>query len=92
VDETQPDGLASVVQAGDYAASLAALRDYIATQLDSCDSKRDAAALTARLADVLERIEAIPTRAEVSAADEVAQRRAARRAGTDRSARTKSSG
>lgn len=80
--------LEQVVAAGDYAASLIALRDYLARQLDECDSKRDVAALSARLADVLDRIAAIPNNAEVSAADEVAKRRAARRASASGAARS----
>lgn len=79
--------LEQTVRDDDYRKSLAALRDFLARQLDDCDSKRDAAALSARLADVLERIEAIPGEAEVSAADEVARRRAARRAGAPGPAR-----
>lgn len=71
--------LEQVVAGNDYRASLTALRDFLARQLDECDSMRDAASLTARLADVLERIEAIPGEAEVSAADEIARRRASRR-------------
>jgi hypothetical protein len=86
------DGLAGVVAGEDYGRSLRALRDWLAGQLDGCDSKRDAAALSARLLDTLERIEAIPNKAEVSAADEIAKRRASRRAGPDRPARAKRPG
>lgn len=87
-----PQRLVDVVKVGDHAASLVALRDHLAEAVQSCDSMRDLAALSARLADVLERIESSPTKAEVSPADEVAQRRAARRAGANRKARTKRSG
>lgn len=79
--------LKDILRGDDYRDSLVALRDFLAGQLDDCDSKRDAAALTARLTDVLERIQAIPNKAEVSAADEIAKRRASRRSGPTSQAR-----
>ena len=41
-------------------ASLVALRDYIAASLDETESKRDAAALTKRMMEVMEAIDALP--------------------------------
>lgn len=90
--ESPVSGLATVVCAGDYRASLLAVRDGLAQQIDDCDSKRDYVALSRQLTEVLAAIEAVPDKAEVSAADEVAKRRAKRRAGSDRQARAKRSG
>jgi hypothetical protein len=42
---------------GSRLTALRALRDYLAASLDSCESKRDQAALTARLTDVLVQID-----------------------------------
>lgn len=50
--------LADVVAGGDRLASLRALRDRLAESLDETESARDVATLSARLADVLEQIEA----------------------------------
>lgn len=74
--------LSDVVHAGDRRASLEALRDTLATAIDNCDSLRDLAALSARLTDVLIQIESMPATAEVSPADEIAERRASRRTGS----------
>lgn len=72
---------------GDRRATLEALRDRLAGQIDSTDSGRDVAALGRLLADVLSQLDAIPDAAEVSRADEIAARRAARRAGAAGKAR-----
>lgn len=76
---------------GNRLVALEALRDTLATAIDECDSKRDLAALSRQLTDVLAQIESSPSSAEVSAADEVAQRRASRRAGAAGAARSKRS-
>ena len=68
-----------------------AIRDRLAADLDGCDSMRDVSSLAARLADVLEQIDSMPNRAEVSAADEIAARRASRRSGPPRKARAQGS-
>ncbi|HWU23079.1 MAG TPA: hypothetical protein VN088_16195 [Nocardioides sp.] len=74
----RPMTLAAVVRNGDEGASLRALRDRLATEIDSCDSKRDVAALASRLVDVLERLAAMtPVEAKETPLDEVAARRAA---------------
>lgn len=70
--------LADAVKEGQL-QGLTELRDILAAEIDDCDSDRDLAALALRLTDVLERIEAMPQSREVSAADEIAQRRAQRR-------------
>jgi hypothetical protein len=79
--------LEQAVKKGDYRGSLVELRDYLARSLDECYSGRDRAALAARLQAVLADIEAVPDKAEVSAADEIAARRASRRSSPPRSAR-----
>lgn len=63
-------------------AALEALRDAIAADLDVCDSMRDRASLYLRLADTLNRIEELkpPEVSKGDDVDEIAARRAARRA------------
>lgn len=73
-------------------ATLVALRDRLADEVDRCDSARDLPALARQLAAVLEQIDSLPSGVEVSAADEIAQRRAARRSGTGRPSRAKRPG
>lgn len=73
--------LAETVSGGDRLASLRALRDMLAADLDVCESMRDKAALSLRLVDVLEQIAVIekaePAR-EGTALDEFTRRRAER--------------
>lgn len=71
-----PDGLAAVARAGNRAETLRALRDRLAAELDDCDSKRDVAALSQRLMDVLAQIAELPAEKEGTALDELARRRA----------------
>lgn len=73
--------LVDVVAAGDRLASLMALRDRLAADLDEATTARDVAPLVLRLTDVLEQIDSMPTSRQVSAADEIAARRAKRRSG-----------
>ena len=73
---------AEVVAAGQTVASLEAMRDQIAADLQHCDSMRDKAALYLRLADVLKTIEELrPETVKGDSVDEIAARRAARRSG-----------
>lgn len=71
--------LAGVAQEGDRLATLEALRDRLASEIDDCDSKRDLAALALRLTDVLEQIDELDARRPGGAADEIARRRRERR-------------
>jgi len=65
---------------GDRLSTLRDLRDLLARQIESCESMRDLAALSARLQSVLEEIaELEPKKAEGDGIDEIAKRRAARR-------------
>lgn len=73
--------LADTAKTGDRLAILCELRDMLATKLDAAIEERDVAALALRLTDVLAQIDAMPTSKQVSAADEISQRRAARRCG-----------
>lgn len=62
---------------------LEALRDRLAEELDQCESSRDVAALSSRLADVLEQVAGLtgqqPGAAQLaSAVDEFTQRRQGR--------------
>lgn len=80
-------GLVETAEGGDRLATLRALRDDLARSIVACESLRDKASLGRLLKDVLADIEAIPNKAEVSAADEIAARRAARRSNSAASSR-----
>ena len=70
-----------VVAAGETLAAMQAMRDQIASDLQGCESMRDKAALYLRLADVLKVIDQLrPVTVKGDAVDEIAARRAARRA------------
>lgn len=76
-------------ETGDRLGTLEMLRNRLAAEVDDCDNPRELPALVLRLTDVLAQIDAIPQTQKVSRADEIAQRRAARRgAGTSDTART----
>jgi len=78
------ESFSTVIASGDLQRSLEATRDQIARDLEVCESMRDKAALYLRLSDVLQRLEDVKPE-QVKAGDpvdEVAARRAARRAGT----------
>ena len=51
--------LLDAVQSGDRRKMLAELRDEIATTIENCESGRDMAALSKRLIEVVDEIEAI---------------------------------
>lgn len=71
--------VASAAKSGDTLATLKALRDKLAREIDECGSKRDLASLSRQLSAVLAQIEAWrPPR--TSKRDELAAKRAARRA------------
>lgn len=53
------ENISEAVSSGDRLESLKALADYLAEQLDNCDSMRDAASLSLRLITTLEQIEAL---------------------------------
>lgn len=60
---------------------LRALRERLASEIDSCDSARDVAALSARLMEVMKRVAEIEAKApaQASVADEIAERRRRRK-------------
>lgn len=77
-----PPSFSDVIRVGETLASLEAVRDQIAVDLALCESMRDKAALYLRLADVLKTIDELrPAKPKGDAVDEIAARRAARRAG-----------
>lgn len=71
-----PKSLRQVVAEGDRRASLEALRDRLASLLDT--SERDHAALARQLSNVLRELDELPNPAEESKVDEIQARRAAR--------------
>ncbi len=71
--------LVEAASSGDRLATLEALRDRLARDLDRAYEARDVAPLALRLTDVLAQIDAMPTSRQECAADEIAERRAARR-------------
>ncbi len=78
----EPPTFSEVVRAGETLSTLEAIRDQIAADLQACESMRDKAALYLRLADVLKTIDEVrPAVVKGDAVDEIAARRAARRAG-----------
>jgi hypothetical protein len=78
----KPIGLVSAAASGDRRATLLALRDELARRL--VDADRDAAPLARQLTIVLREIEQLPVPGEKSRVDDLAKRRASRRAATDR--------
>lgn len=82
---TTSDSPLSVTDAAatdDRLKALVALRGALARSIDACDSMRDLAALSRQLTDVLVQIEKVsPPEQKGDAVDEIAERRAARRAG-----------
>jgi len=74
--------LRSVVAKGDLRASLEALRDHLAAELDRNEGQ-GTAALAKQLAEVLKSIAALPSGKERTIDDELADRRKDRVAATD---------
>ncbi len=75
----------------DPRSRLEALRGHFAARLpDAAD--RDATAMGRLIKDIDDDLAKLPNGSEVSDADEIAARRAARRAGSKRSSRAKRSG
>lgn len=86
--------LSESAPSGDRLATLHDLRDLLARQIEGCESLRDLAALSGRLQSVLAEIDELtPKEASGDGIDEIAKRRAARRAGPAKGqARAKRSG
>ena len=78
----KPEGLVAAAASGDRRAALLALRDELARRL--VDAERDAAPLARQLTIVLREIEQLPVPGEKSRVDDLAKRRARRRAASDR--------
>ena len=78
--------LSAAMSSDDYLAALTATRDAIASDLTACESMRDKAALYGRLESTLKLIEAAkPAEQKGDTVDEIAKRRAARRASAAKS-------
>jgi hypothetical protein len=75
----------------DRRARLEFARDALAEAIEDCTSKRDLPSLVREYRATLAELEQMPNAAEVSHADEIAARRAARRAGASGSARAQRS-
>lgn len=71
--------LTEVVVRGDQRKSLEAIRDRLARLLEMAQPNQ-AAALAKQLTDVISKLDALPTGEEVSPVDDLAKRRATRRA------------
>lgn len=68
--------LLDAVRTGDRRTSLVALRDAVAETIDAKDSARDIAALSKRLMEVMEAIDALPDpEAEASPLDAAKRKR-----------------
>lgn len=72
------DTLAGRAASGDRRATLEALRDLLAAQLQNAD--REIPALAKQLRDTLAELDGLPDAKEVSRVDELNARRSARRA------------
>lgn len=66
--------------------------DLVTEAIANCESLRDLAALSRERRALLNELEAIPDLQKVSAVDEIASRRAARQAITERPSRTRRNG
>lgn len=77
--ERRKANLAMVVAAGGLRASLEALRDRLADDLDSASDPQDVARLAKGLRETLHELDRLPQSAAVSASDDLARRRADRR-------------
>lgn len=71
--------ISEAAASGNRLATLESLRNRLAEEIDQCDNPRDLPPLVLRLTDVMQQIEAMPNNRQVSRADEIAERRAARR-------------
>lgn len=73
--------LLDAAASGDRQSALEALRDQLALLIGSSESARDVAALSGQITVVLKQIDELKSKkpAEVSAVDEIAARRKARR-------------
>ena len=75
--------LSESAQSGDRLRALRDLRDHLAVAIEGCESLRDLAALSGRMQSVLGEIDELSSGdARGDVVDEIARRRAARRAGS----------
>lgn len=74
--------IGEVAASGDRLATLEALRDRLAREIDAGPEPRDLASLSRRLEAVLEQIDGLKDGSEDDAVDELRRKRAERMAGT----------
>lgn len=74
------ENVARIAAAGDRLATLEAIRDRLAQDVDDCTDERALPNLVLRLTDVLNQIDQLPLRVPTAPADVIAARRRARRA------------
>ena len=67
--------IAMTAAAGNRVATLEAVRDRLAAQIDSCRDERALPNLVLRLTDVLSQIDSLPASHPMDAADVIAERR-----------------
>lgn len=72
-----PETLSDHAASGDRRATLEALRNFLASQLETAE--RDIPALAKQLRDTIAELDALPNAKETSRVDELNARRAARR-------------
>ena len=70
--------LVNAALTGDKRATLIALRDRLAEEIENAGA-RDLAPLSRQLTEVLKQLEEVPDKKEVTPADDIANRRKARR-------------
>ena len=68
--------LTSAAASGDRKSTLIALRDKVARTIDECESGRDMAALSKRLMEIMDELDAMPDESAEPTAFERAMRRA----------------
>ena len=76
----QVAGLAAVVAGGNRRASLEALRDHLAQELENAPAGIAIGPIAKELRTVIAELDSIPTGKEESTVDDLAKRRASRRA------------
>lgn len=79
--------VSEAAETNDRLTTLVALRNTLANAIDECDSPRDLSSLSRQMSAVLVEIEALaPPEQKGDVVDEIADRRAARGAGTAKGA------
>lgn len=80
-EDLGPGPVESAALSGDRRAMLLALKRRVARQIDTCDSGRDIAALSKRMMEIAEELDALPDPEAKASPLEAARRRVAARGG-----------